>query len=224
MATRLEGVRVLLTQADDYMGPAIGELFSAEGAKVHASTAKLADQAAVDAVLAEAGELDVLVANLALPPLPAAVEEIRDEDWFALHDALVHPLMRLVRGVVPAMKARGKGKVVAVTSAAPLRGIAAVSAYCSARGAQNAFVRAAGLDLARHNIQCNAIAQNYVNNPTYYPKGLVESEQFKKHLSRNVPLGRTAESSETAELALFLASPNSDFLVGQVIPFAGGWA
>lgn len=223
MGTRLDSARVLLTQADDYMGPAIRELFTAEGAKVHASTAKLGDQPSVDALLAEAGEVDVLVANLALPPMPASVDEIRDEDWFALHDALVHPLMRIVRGVVPGMKARGKGKIVAVTSAAPLRGIPQTSAYCAARGAQNAFVRAGGLDLAPHNIQFNAIAQNYVKNPTYYPPGLVESERFKKHLSRNVPLGRAAESSETAELALFLASPNSDFMVGQVVPFAGGW-
>ena len=223
MGSRLASTRVLLTQADIYMGPAIAELFETEGAEVHASTVSLADQTAVDDVVTAAGVVEVLVANLALPPLSAPVEEITDVDWFALQDALVHPLMRLVRAVVPAMKARGRGKIVAITSAAPLRGITNNSAYCAARGAQNAFVRAAGLDLAAHNIQFNAVAQNYVKNPTYFPPGAVDSERFQKHLRRNVPTRRLAESWESAEMALFLASPQSDFMAAQVVPFAGGW-
>ena len=72
-------------------------------------------------------------------------------------------------------------------------------------------------------MQINAIAQNYVSNPVYYPEELVASERFQKHLARNVPIQRVAKEEEQAELALFLASNNSDFIVGQVIPFAGGW-
>ena len=73
-------------------------------------------------------------------------------------------------------------------------------------------------------MQINAVAQNYVSNPAYYSDELVATERFKKHLQRNVPIGRVARASESAELALFLASDKSDFIVGQVIPFAGGWA
>ena len=64
--------------------------------------------------------------------------------------------MRIVRAITPQMIARRRGKIVAVTSAAPLRGIPKATGYCAARGAQNAFVRAAGLELARNNIQFNA--------------------------------------------------------------------
>lgn len=52
---------------------------------------------------------------------------------------------------------------------------------------------------------------------------LVETERFQKSLARNVPIGRLAQPEESADLALFLASPHSDFIVGQVVPFAGGW-
>jgi 2-keto-3-deoxy-L-fuconate dehydrogenase len=104
-----------------------------------------------------------------------------------------------------------------------LRGIPNASGYCAARGAQNAFVRAAGIELAPHNVQFNAVGQNYVRNPTYYPEDLLEDPRFAKHLARNVPSQRVAEGWESAELALFLASDKSDFMVGQVIPFAGGW-
>lgn len=221
---RLANKRVLLTQADEYMGPAIDELFTAEGATVIRSTGLLTDQAMIDTVLTTAGEIDVLVANLALSPQTAAVSEIADADWQALFDALVHPLMRLVRGVTPGMQQRGQGKIVAVTSAAPLRGINKSSAYCAARGAQNAFIRAAGLELAASNIQVNAIAQNWVKNPTYFTDEMIASERFQAAVQRSVPRKALAESQESAELALFLASDASKHMVGQVLPFCGGWA
>jgi 2-keto-3-deoxy-L-fuconate dehydrogenase len=223
MTQRLSGKRVLVTQSREYMGPAIADLFRSEGADVLADDSDLTQAGACERAVANAGTLDVLVANLAHPPTPASIAEVRDEDWHALFDTLVHPLMRLVRAAAPAMVARRRGKIVAITSAAPLRGIERTSAYCAARGSQNAFVRAVGLELARANVQVNAIAQNYVQNDTYYPPDLIASERFKAHLQRNVPSGRVAAGAETAELALFLASDKSDFIVGQVVPFAGGW-
>jgi 2-keto-3-deoxy-L-fuconate dehydrogenase len=223
MNARLADRRVLVTQADRYMGPAIASLFRAEGADVMEDDDPLTDIGAADDLIASVASIDVLVANLSHPPRAASVSKIADDEWQALFDHLVHPLMRLVRAVAPAMIAQGSGKIVAITSAAPLRGIPDASAYCAARGAQNAFVRAAGLELAPHNVQFNAVGQNYVRNPTYYPDGLLESARFAKHLARNVPSQRVAEGWESAELALFLASDKSDFIVGQVIPFAGGW-
>jgi 2-keto-3-deoxy-L-fuconate dehydrogenase len=223
MTARLSGRRVLVTQADAYMGPAISALFREEGALLIADTTDPRDPGACEQMVERAGELDVLVANLTHPPCVAAIGALADADFEALLAALVWPLMRLVRAAAPGMIARGAGKIVAITSAAPLRGIAEASAYCTARGAQNAFVRAVGLELAPHNVQVNAVAQNYVENEAYYPPALTASERFSKHLRRNVPVQRLAHGWESAELALFLASDKSDFLVGQAIPFAGGW-
>jgi 2-keto-3-deoxy-L-fuconate dehydrogenase len=223
MGERLLHQRVLVTQAHEYMGPAVVELFRSEGAEVIADTTDLRAPGACERAVAQAGEVSALIANLAHLPLPAPVGDVKDADWHALFEALVHPLMRLVRAAAPAMIARRRGKIVAVTSAAPLRGIPNTSAYCAARGAQNAFVRAVGLELAPHNVQFNAVAQNYVRNDTYYPKELISTERFQRHLAKNVPAMRVAEGWESAELALFLASDKSDFLCGEVIPFAGGW-
>lgn len=224
MPGRLAGKRALVTFADTYMGPAIAERFSAEGADVLTDTSPLADTAAVAALVAEAGQIDILVANTAEPPHSTDVEAIEDEEWFALFDKLTHPLMRVVRAVAPQMKERRQGKIVAVTSAAPLRGIPKVAGYCAARGAQNAFVRAVGLELARYNVQVNAIAQNYVVNDVYYPDDLTTTARFQQHLDRMVPTKRVAPPDETAELAVYLAGPHSTHIAGQVIPFAGGWA
>ena len=223
MAGRLEGKRALVTFADLYMGPAIAERFDAEGAEVMRDESALADTTAVQALAESAGPIDVLVANTAEAPHQADVEAIEDDDWFRLFERTAHPLMRIVRAVAPQMKDRGAGKIVAVTSAAPLRGIPRFAAYCAARGAQNGFVRATGIELARYNVQVNAIAQNYVANDVYYPEEMVASEQFQQHLGRNVPSRRVAPAAETAELAVYLAGEHSTHIAGQVIPFAGGW-
>lgn len=224
MNDRLQNKSVLVTQSDDYMGPAISELFASEGASVTATPGFVPFDASFDDYAKPHADVDIVVANLAFDPTNSPIADITNEGWQRLFDTMVHPLMAIIRYFAPRMAERGQGKIVAVTSAAPLRGIAGSSAYCAARGAQNAFIKASGIEYAKHNVQINAVAQNYVSNPAYYPDELVATERFQKHLSRNVPIGRVARAEESAELALFLASDKSDFIVGQVVPFSGGWA
>ena len=224
MPDRLKNKRVLVTQCGDYMGPAIAQLFAQEGALVDARPVIVPAAGGFAEYVSQNVEIDILVANLAHAPCNSPTADIQDADWEGMFDTMVHPLMRLIRHFAPLMAERGHGKIVAITSAAPLRGLPGSAAYCAARGAQNAFIRATGLEFAAANVQINAIAQNYVSNPEYYPDELVASERFQNHLKRNVPIRRIARADESAELALFLASNNSDFMVGQVVPFAGGWA
>ncbi|MFT7600806.1 MAG: 2-keto-3-deoxy-L-fuconate dehydrogenase [Acidimicrobiales bacterium] len=222
---RLEGKRVLVTSADSYMGPPIADLFRAEGAELLTDENKLLDRDDPDQLIATAGDLDVLVANLDLPAYGAKTIEIEDDQWEAGFTALVHPLMRLVRAVAPGMAARGGGSIVAVTSSSPLRRMHphAIS-YVTARAAQNAFVRSAGHELAKSGIRLNAIAQNFVANDTYYPPELMENEKFVSKLRTEVPAQRLGLPSETAELALFLATDASSFIFGQIISQDGGWS
>ncbi len=224
MNDRLSGKSVLVTQASDYMGPAIASLFESEGADVSAIEGYVPFDDSINTFADPHKDVDIVIANLAYDPTNSPTAEITDDGWQKLFDTMVHPLMALVRYFAPRMAERGHGKIVAITSAAPLRGIIGSSAYCAARGAQNAFIKATGIEFARDNVQINAVAQNYVSNPAYFPDELVATERFQKHLQRNVPIGRIAKSEESAELALFLASDKSDFIVGQVVPFSGGWA
>jgi 2-keto-3-deoxy-L-fuconate dehydrogenase len=161
----LTGKRVLITQADAFMGPALCEVFAEQGAEVVASTADLAPPEAAAQVVAQAvkdaGPIDVLVANLAYraPTTPAV--EVDEDEWRAVFAALVDPLPRLVRAAAPAMIQRRSGKVLVVGSASALRGMKRASTYSAARGAQLAYVQAVGVELAPHQVQVNAIAQNF---------------------------------------------------------------
>ena len=216
--------RVLITQTDAYMGEPIAKLFKELGADVIESTRNLTEPNAAQEIIDEVGDIDVLIANLAEREWwNALVQDIPDDKWLRHFDDIVHPLMRLTRAVTPQFIKRGQGKIVAITSAAPLRGIPKATGYCAARGAQNAFVRAAGLELARNNIQFNAIAQNYVENKTYYPPELTSNEEMMKRMLKVIPAGRLAKGEESAYLAAFLASKYADFFVGQIFPFSGGW-
>ena len=224
MGDRLAGKRVLVTQADDYMGPATIELFTEEGAEVLADYSDLTVAGRCSALIKEHGHIDVLVANLASPNftgIPAT--ELAEDDWHCTFDMMVHPLHQLCQAIVPQMIERQAGKIVVYGSATALKGMPTVTAYSAARAAQAGYIRSLGVEVAKHNIQANLIAQNYVENPVYYPPELREKDSFQKSLARQVPLGRLATAREDALFALFLASDESDFFVGQSIAFSGGW-
>lgn len=224
MAGMLEGKTAVVTCADQFMGPATCELFSDEGATVTSDTRDLTPPDAPRSLIADVGCPDILVVNLAASSSSnTPIEDLDDDTWVSKFEVMVHPLFRLVHEVLPAMKERRSGKIVVFGSATGLRSMAKVSAYSSARAAQVGFVKAAGLEAAPFNVQVNLIAQNYVENPDYYPPELVATERFQKHLARNVPVGRLATGREDAQAALFLASDQSDFIVGHALPFSGGW-
>ena len=214
---------VLITCVDRYMGMAIQKKFKSLDITVITGDSPMTTEAEVVDLIAKTDHIDILIANLAEPPMTGPVQNIDNEDWNKLFDALVHPLMYLVRAVAPQMLERKSGKIIAVTSAAPLRGIANNAAYCAARGAQNGFIKAVGLEMARSNVHVNAIAQNYINNNTYYPDNILDNEKFLDHVKRNVPTNKIGAADETAELAAYLASEKCKHMVGQIIPLAGGW-
>ena len=225
MDKRLEGKRVLVTQAADYMGPATVELFREHGAEVIADESDLRVLRAAGDIIRDAGHIDILVANLAAPAgIGTMAVDIEDDAWSNCFDVMVHPLHRLVRAVLPQMYQRQSGKVVVYGSATGIKGMAGVSAYSAARSAQVGYVRAAGIEAARSNVQINLIAQNFVENKEYFPPEMQETEFFKELMARDVPIGRIATAREDALFALFLASAESDFFVGQSISFSGGWA
>jgi NAD(P)-dependent dehydrogenase (short-subunit alcohol dehydrogenase family) len=250
-AMRLTGKVTLITNVSHFMGPALTEEFAREGAtlalhdrdaeaarplvalgerlgrEVLALDGDLARSAEADrvvaAVVARFGRLDVLVNNSACPPSGSPTEAVSDEAWQAMMARLLDEPFYCLRAALRVMRPAGRGKVINMSSAAAFPGLPNYAAYTAARAGVNGLTKAVGREVAKDGVQVNAIAQNYVENPTYFPPALTDDPERLARMVRHVPAGRLARGEESARLAVYLASEDADFFVGQVIPFAGGW-
>ena len=220
----LQGKRILVTQARDFMGPMLCEVLREHGAMVHTSDASLVPVQAAASEVAAAGAIDILIANLAMPAPSTLAAEVAEDEWRSAFASMVDPLPRLVKAVLPSMLARKAGKIIVMGSASALRGMKRASTYSAARGAQLAYVQSLGVELAPYQIQVNAVAQNFVDNPTYFPAEVQQNPKFQERLAREVPLGRLVSAREDAEFAAYLCSEAANCFVGQVFPMCGGWA
>lgn len=134
MNDALAGKRILVTQAAEFMGPALCRVFAAQGGTIVASTDDLVPPAAPEAIVRAAGPIDVLVANLALAAPSTSAVDADDDEWRRVFAALVDPLPRLVRAAARDMIARRRGKILVIGSASALRGMKRASTYSAARG------------------------------------------------------------------------------------------
>jgi 2-keto-3-deoxy-L-fuconate dehydrogenase len=219
---QLNGTRVVITSAGYFMGPHLVEAFAREGADVIPDHRDLTHNKAADNLINEVGEFDVLIVNLASERPNVSATEISNHQITTLFEEMVYPLMRIGRAALPQMIARRSGKIIVMGSASALKGFPNSSAYAAARGAQLSWVRSTGVEVAPHNVQVNAIAQIFVENQEYFSTEYQQTDEFKRRINE-VPVGRLGTGAEDAALAMFLASSNCNFLVGQAIPFTGGW-
>jgi 2-keto-3-deoxy-L-fuconate dehydrogenase len=248
---KLNGKNSLITNVSHFKGPAITEEFCREGAAVAlhdrdeaavkpyaliaeglgrdllALTGDLSRpgeaERAVEAVVARFGRLDILVNNNAHPPSGSPVEQITDAAWREMMARLLDEPFFCLRAALRVMRPAGRGKIINMSSAAAFPGLPNYAAYTAARAGENGLTKADGREVAGAGIQVNAIAQNYVENPTYFPPALTGDPVRLARMVYNIPAGRLARSEESAPLAVYLASEDADFFIGQVIPFAGGW-
>jgi NAD(P)-dependent dehydrogenase (short-subunit alcohol dehydrogenase family) len=241
----LQGLRVVVTNVTHFVGlPAALEM-ARQGARVICHDRAFADAAArtsfhkdhpgldlaaetepeatIDAA-AQGGPIDVLVNNDFFPALRAPIDTaVVDDLRRTLEDLVVAPF-RFAGAAARHMKPRRAGKILFVTSAAPLRGLPNYAMYVTGRGAANALALSLAQELAAFNIQVNAVAPNYVESPSYFPPDLIKNPDAMKRFTEKVPLKRLGTPSEVAATIAFFASPGSNFITGHVLPVAGGWA
>ena len=175
--------------------------------------------AAVKDAEAALGSVDILVNNAGIT-LDKPTLEVGDDEWERVLSTNLTSMFRCCRAVGPGMIARGRGKIINVGSMYGRLGVSHYAAYCASKAAVDGLTRSLAAEWARHGIQVNCLAPGYMN--TDIPRAAMADPKTRERFLSKVPARRLGEPGEAAALAVYLASPASDFMTGQTVYLDGG--
>jgi NAD(P)-dependent dehydrogenase (short-subunit alcohol dehydrogenase family) len=179
-------------------------------------------QASVDTAIAEFGAIDILVNNAGTNPIRCNAVDVEEWSWDKILDTNLKGVFFFSQALARHMIARGKGKIINISSAAAASGSPLASVYGASKAGVNHLTRTMALELAPYHINVNAIG------PSFFEVGLSEyvtkSLELEEAIIDRTPLGRMGKVEELAELVAYLASDAADFITGQILYIDGGWA
>jgi len=241
---------VLITGSSKGIGRAIAEEMAANGAKVvissrkHGPCEEVADainarhgagraiavpanisskdelQHLVDATRAAFGRIDVLVCNAASNPYYGPMSGITDDQFRKIMDNNVLSNHWLTQMVLPEMVERNEGSIIIVSSIGGLRGSDLIGAYNVSKAADMQLARNLAVEVGRHGVRVNCIAPGLIR--TDFARALWDRPDADELLTGTSPMRRIGEPQEIAGAAVYLASPASTFMTGQVVVVDGG--
>jgi 3-hydroxybutyrate dehydrogenase len=246
----LAGKRALVTGSTSGIGLAIARALAGEGAQVVLNGFGTADEIAalcddlgasyhaadlmkpaeIAAMMDEIGPVDILVNNAGMQHV-APIEDFPPEKWDAIIALNLSAAFHTTRLAVPAMKAKGWGRIIATASAHSLTASPFKSAYVSAKHAMAGFTKTIALELATHGITANCISPGYVWTPlvenqipdTMAARGMTREQVMNDVLLAKQPTKQFVQPEDVAALALFLCSEAARGITGSNYSIDGGW-
>ncbi len=244
---RLEDKVAIVTGAGRGIGQAVAAAFAAEGARVVVSDVDLGPaqesvalitgkggqalavqtdvskksevQAMVAAALKQFGAVDILVNN-AGKFNGAMLHKMTEEQWDSVVDVHLKGTFLCTQAVAPNMMERKTGRIINVTAFAGERGNLGSINYAAAKAGIIGITKAAAKELARFSINVNCVAPGLTH--TRMSEILFTDQKFRDMYMKEIPLSRFVEPEEVANAFVFLASPESSYITGQLLNIDGG--
>jgi len=217
------GASVVLNGRDALKLEAAAASLAELGGRVITSVFDVTDADAIDrevaAIEAGFGAIDILVNNAGIQRR-APLLEMTEAQWREVLDTDLTSAFLLARAVAPGMVARGAGKIVNTCSVMSEVSRPTIANYAAAKGGLKMLTRAMAVEWARHGLQCNGLGPGYIL--TELNRSLVENVEFDKWIRGRTPAGRWGKPEELAGAIVFLASPASNFVNGQILYVDGG--
>ena len=187
-----------------------------------AIAADVTDRPSVEAmatrVVDELGRIDIVAANAGIYPF-ADLAALTEETWNRVMDLNVGGAVRTVQACLPAMRARGYGRIVLTSSiTGPVTGQVGFAHYGASKAALLGFMRSAAVELAPSGITINAVMPGNVSTPGFADT----SDEHQRRMLASIPMGRYAEPEEVGWAVRFLASPEAGYITGQTLIVDGG--
>jgi 3-oxoacyl-[acyl-carrier protein] reductase len=249
----LEGKTALVTGASRNIGRAIALAFAAEGADLVLNTrvnreeldavaeecrkagvrvlpvlADIGDAAAVEKMveqgLGELGAIDVLVCNAAIRP-HKSITETSLEDWHRVMAVDLHSAFYLARSVVPSMKERKRGSIIALGGQSAITGRPNTTAVTAAKSGLLGLIRSLAAELGPFGIRANMVIPGFIDTERRYAEWYPEFQQRPPGAPeqvKEIPLRRLGRSEDIADACVFLASDASSYVTGDTIRVMGG--
>lgn len=248
---KLENKSVVITGASSGMGASMVELFVQEGANVVAvarrkerlealkeklasapgkvvifsgDVSKLEDnEAMIDLAVKEFGRLDVLINNAGIMDDMAPIAQFSDEKYHNVMSVNVYgPMAAMRKACQVFLKQKEGGNIINISSIGSMHQ-AAGPVYCASKAALNAITKNTAYMYMKDNIRCNAIAPGGIKTEIATSMGIPNQEGYAK-ISGILNLAPAqGEATDIAKTALFLASDESSYISGTIIPVDGGW-
>ena len=220
------GAKVVVAARDAGKSRTAVQDLTARGGEAHAVATDVTDErsvgALIEATLGRFGRLDVLVNNAGInirkPPHELALDE-----WRRVLDTNLTSAFLCSRAAYPAFKTAGGGKVINIGSMMSIFGASFAPVYSASKGGIVQLTKSSAVAWAKDNIQVNAVLPGRIDTDLTQ-NARREVPGLNENILRRTPAGRWGVIDDMAGVAVFLASPASDFVTGAVIPVDGGYS
>lgn len=164
--------------------------------------------------------IDILVNNAGIVRFGPLLQKT-EKEWDATLDINLKSVFLCTQAAAKYMIKQKSGKIISLASIAGLIGFENVADYCASKGGIINLTRELALELAKYNINVNAIAPGIIE--TKMTEGMLKDAKSRENLLAQTPLGRVGQPQDIGKAAVFLASEEANFITGHTLVIDGGW-